>query len=284
MFYKRRKTVQKDLEAVSRGEDLWTPVVPSAVRQKIIFAIHDLLGTDLMGPHSQYPLLPKAHRSVIFDLEVPYLGFSHSDPEQDFLESILSSSQDVVYSQIEALIDIVRHYKGPYSNQGGLADFERTINTSLRESWVSCELVVGKFVDFDSRELHTEVVVPALTLLGADPRFEPSERAYRAALKEIHEGSPEDAITDASTAVQEMLATLGVKRNSVSKAVRAAVSSGLLAPYDVNLGSWIEADRSGEGDAHNSRPSTVEDAWLIVHVVGALILRLSKGTMRGPSV
>jgi hypothetical protein len=38
---------------------------------------------------------------------------------------------------------------------------------------------------------------------------------------------------------------------------------------------WVESDRSEKGDAHNARPATREDAWLTVHIVGAVILRLT---------
>lgn len=285
MFYKRRKTVQQDLEAVGRGEDLWTSLLSNQVRHRILFAVKDLVQPDLCGPYVQYNAVEVAHGLVIRDIGVPNLSYSNHDWDLDFFSSILESTEDIVYSQIEALHLVVRNYSRDHyrGNQDYVGEFERAVNTALREAWVQCELVGGQFVDLDSLELHSEVVVPALTLLGSDPRFAPSERAYRAALKEIHEGSPENAVTDASTAVQEMLISLGAKGNTVSKAIVSAIGSGLLTSYDKNLGSWIEADRSGMGDAHNSRPATVEDAWLIVHVAGALIVRLSKGTGRDSS-
>jgi hypothetical protein len=38
----------------------------------------------------------------------------------------------------------------------------------------------------------------------------------------------------------------------------------------------VSADRSERGDAHLVKESDSDDAWLVVHVVGALILRLEK--------
>lgn len=43
----------------------------------------------------------------------------------------------------------------------------------------------------------------------------------------------------------------------------------------------MSADRSQTGDAHHASDANLDDAWLIVHVAGALILRLSKGGSRG---
>ena len=39
---------------------------------------------------------------------------------------------------------------------------------------------------------------------------------------------------------------------------------------------WISADRSQKGDAHTAEVPELDDAWLTVHVVGAVLLRLSK--------
>jgi hypothetical protein len=43
---------------------------------------------------------------------------------------------------------------------------------------------------------------------------------------------------------------------------------------------WVSADRSEKGDAHEVSTATVDDAWFIVHIVGAVILRLSKASPR----
>jgi diacylglycerol kinase len=43
---------------------------------------------------------------------------------------------------------------------------------------------------------------------------------------------------------------------------------------------WVSADRSTSGDAHQVGSAAIEDAWLTVHIVGALILRLA-GSPRG---
>ncbi len=43
----------------------------------------------------------------------------------------------------------------------------------------------------------------------------------------------------------------------------------------------LEADRSFQGDAHNASPADRADAWMTVHVVGAIIVRLAGGPDRG---
>ena len=37
---------------------------------------------------------------------------------------------------------------------------------------------------------------------------------------------------------------------------------------------WVAAQRNVKGDTHNADKAAKEDAWFIIHVVGALIVRL----------
>lgn len=68
---------------------------------------------------------------------------------------------------------------------------------------------------------------------------------------------------------------VGCKGNALGPLADDARKRGLLAPYDRKIIDWVSADRSDKGDAHNATPASRDDAWLAVHVVGALILRLA---------
>jgi hypothetical protein len=136
-------------------------------------------------------------------------------------------------------------------------------------------------VAFSSRELHVEVVEPVLRLI-AEPGWEAVEGAYRDALRELAQGKASDAITDAATALQEALVILGATGNALGPLIKSARSGGIIAGHDHALldvvervATWVSADRSVNGDAHTSASSETEDAWLTIHVVGALLLRLS---------
>jgi hypothetical protein len=127
------------------------------------------------------------------------------------------------------------------------------------------------------------VVVPTLRLLAGRVDYAAVEIAYRNALEEISGGKPDDAITDAATALQEMLELLGCEGNALGPLIRDARRKGVLAPHDQTLGDaiakigdWVSADRSEMGDGHRgASAATRDDAWLIVHIVGALVLRLA---------
>jgi 5'-3' exonuclease len=106
------------------------------------------------------------------------------------------------------------------------------------------------------------------------------EISYQKALEEISQGHPDDAITDAATALQDTLTLLGCHGHALGPLISDAKKRGLIAAHDAPIFHWVSADRSETGDGHHKSNATVEDAWLAVHVVGALILRLVTGGPR----
>lgn len=134
-----------------------------------------------------------------------------------------------------------------------------------------------------NQELFTAVIKPATELLGSKPKWLATQRTYEKALTELARNDPGDAITDAATALQEMFRARGVEGSSIGAQAKKAISSGILLGHDqklvdavVSLSNWVEADRSNLGDAHyDASEADLDNAWLTIHVVGALILRLS---------
>lgn len=156
------------------------------------------------------------------------------------------------------------------------------VNRILESHDVALRLTASsQLVPVTSFELHDDVVTPTLRLLHADPRFTAAEMAYLKALQEIRNGDAGDAITDAATALQSALTVLGCSGATLGALLSSARSRGLLRGNDTPLaeaiaasGRWVAAQRN-DGEAHYGNPdSTLSDAWMVVHVVGALIVRL----------
>jgi hypothetical protein len=160
---------------------------------------------------------------------------------------------------------------------------EGRVNEILDAANVSYRLEGTLTVDRASIELHATTVEPSLSLLAGHPELRRVEAAYQKALVELRPGGDAgDAITDAAAALQEMLLALGAGGNALGPLLKSARTRGLLGPYDSKLGAgveligeWVSADRSGRGDAHAPSGAVDDDAWLAVHVVGALIVRLA---------
>lgn len=148
-----------------------------------------------------------------------------------------------------------------------------------------------EIVPVESDELHNEVVEPTLRLL-ISKNFSKAHESYLKALKEIQNNDPGDAITDAGAALQHTLEELGCKGNTTGKLLINAKDKGFLGRHDQRLingvkefGEWAHADRNETGDAHHHPDAVLADAWLMTHVVGALIVRLvdptrSRGEIR----
>lgn len=159
-------------------------------------------------------------------------------------------------------------------------EFPKAVREILRNHRISYDFEDGQIVPFASKELYSEVVEPALSLLR-DSKYDKAEQAYRDGLNELAKGKPGDAIADAATALQEMLVALGCHGDSLGPLLKSARTKGLLAAHDPLLTealdravTWVNADRSNTGDAHKADSAALDDAWLMV-IVGATMLRLA---------
>lgn len=121
----------------------------------------------------------------------------------------------------------------------------------MRKHRISYELIEGHMIEHSSRELHQTVVAPTLTLLAGKQDWKSVETAYRNALEEIARSKPDDAITDAGTALQAALELLGCDGNALGPLIKSARKKGLIAAHDTPIGEaverimhWVSADRS----------------------------------------
>ena len=234
-----------------------------------------------------------AARQLILEQEgAKYLYGDGLTPYADF-ESFLQHGPDSMYpTAIEAVLlcvdkwDTAHQYggfKGEYSWQ--LAD---AINEIFGQERVGWKIVDGEMVAMESQELHEAVVEPALRLLH-ESRFAKVDATYRKALDELSKGDCADAVTDAGTALQELLTQLCCEGNQLGDLIKSARKRHLLAAHDTPVLDAIEkalnlvaADRSETGESHHASDASRDDAWLIVHIVGAFIVRLATGEQRKP--
>lgn len=165
-------------------------------------------------------------------------------------------------------------------------EFIDAVNDILLAARIEWHFEDGRFTQRGNSVLHADVVKPASVLLDSDSRFGKASLAFQTAINRLSENHPDAAITDAGTAVQEFFRVLGASGNSLSDQLNAAQKAGIISAYDRTLlkpfTDWLNADRSTRGNAHhhNEGDVTKGDAWLAVHVAGALMVRLSNGDPR----
>lgn len=166
--------------------------------------------------------------------------------------------------------------------------FRRRVNEIFEAHDVAFRLSASsRLVPVASLTLNDAIVAPTQYLLHGQPEFAGAESAYQKALTEIRNGDAGDAITDAGTALQAALTALGYKGGTLGQLLSAAKNDGLLRGNDTPLTesivkavNWVAALRN-DGEAHNADADfDLSDAWMVVHVVGALIVRLADAAGR----
>lgn len=283
-LHSRRKRLEEYARREAAGENLWDPDFPAPVRVKIRHGAR--MAATPLGRDGFDEVMQRARSRILTDEGWDDL-MNDREPSRDFLKLLSDGSNELIPTAVEALWwALGLRYTTPYGDPVGPPVrplFDQHVNTAFVEHRVAWELVEGRMVEFESRELHQEVVVPTLQLLAGRNGWNGVEASYQKALKEISE-DPADAITDAASALQETLTLLGCTGNSLGPLAKSAREKGLLAPHDSPLAEalkriidWASADRSEKGDAHPGPSPSPADAWFAVHTVGALILRLAHG-------
>ena len=268
---RKRRDQAAALEA--EGQRLWVDEVPRQARVKI--------ATQWEGMAREGPFPFNEDQTHVAEILRREEGrdVRKVTPEQ-FIASSGHYALDII-GALCLLFSIAPNFPGAK----GWPDF---VNNVLEDYRVAYRVVDDELVPIESDELHVEVTVPVLGLLVGD-RFGQANRAYGKALNEIPT-DPSDAITDAATALEETLVALGCKGNSLGDLIKDARKTGLLAAHDAKLEAgifkfldWASADRSQSGDGHRVSDASRADAWLMVHIVGALIIRLvDPGQARSP--
>ncbi len=159
--------------------------------------------------------------------------------------------------------------------------FIEVVNDRLLHSRVDWLYEDGRFQERGNFVMHSEVLRPATILLADDPTFTKASSAFQSALTKLSRGETEVSLTEAATALQEFFRALEVEGNSLSDQLNKAQQQKVISGSDRSLmkplTDWVNADRSNRGNAHYHRAGDVSkaDAWLMLHVVGALMVRLS---------
>jgi hypothetical protein len=282
LLYSRRKRQEALAREEAAGKTFWTDKFDSAARTKLWHAFSDASDQWLIETASS------ARGFICRDEGLFKLTEGYRSEAEDFAQYVLTCPDEMVPTCVEAMRrTLSEQARGLFSFHDRMNAFADGVRVILREHRISYDLIADQMVEFSSQEMHQAVVGPTLRLLSNRRGFKGVERAYQDALEEISHGKPADAITDAGTALQETLMTLGCEGNALGPLIKSARKKGLLAPHDgpmaeavEKLMHWVSADRSTTGDAHGSTSPSTEDAWLIVHLVGALVLRLASGLPR----
>lgn len=206
---------------------------------------------------------------------------------------VLDATSIVLDKMQDNIIAAARHPKSfelaypeiPHYDPAGFRSRANAIFVTFRINWV---FVNGRLAERSDQMMHVEVVAPLEAVLTGKPEFAAAEAAYRESLAHLANGQPGAAITSASSTLQEVLRVLGAKGGDLNSLLADATRRGFLAKHDAklnlafrNIADWAVADRGNKGNAHWASTGGQDDAWLAVHIIGALIVRLAADDLRG---
>jgi hypothetical protein len=257
----------------------WVDGCPQAVGAEVAVAVDELSNVS-------YRVYQRADRR---------LGF---DPSHDSVSAKMLSGEGDDVDRLDALAAVVSAFAWLADNDeewedsgyGNVPNYEpeynaekliEVVNDRLLYARVNWSLEDGRLQERGNFVMHTEILRPATILLTDDPAFGQASAAYQSALTKLSKGEAEVALTEAATSLQEFFRALGVQGNSLSKQLDNAVNQKVISGADRGLmkplNDWVNGDRSQRGNAHYHRTGDVSkaDAWLMMHVVGAVMVRLS---------
>lgn len=193
---------------------------------------------------------------------------------------------------LKCIDNLIRHRREYFrgatlSPDAAIAEF----NGRMLEAAVGYQYVSGEILRIDSQHLHTEVVLPALSLLS-DPRFASADQEYRSAHEAYRKGELEDCIVDCAKSFESVLKIIGAARNwpiketdPASRLIQAAVDAGFIAAYHSaslnHLKGLMESStptirnkEGGHGAGIQIRNVSNELAALQLHQTAAMIVYL----------
>lgn len=286
-LFAERARLQSQSEALQSGSTQWSEELSVLACTKLDLAWKDatseLSDRDSCDVFNQivhdtqrwlgYPLTPDMMASS------PQYNVHGWRVKNSDLLSLIEAEHAALSELAEGIaFDIAGFHAGSHLDLDAFTD---TVNRIFDSHLVAFRLGTNSvLVPMQSRQMHSEVVEPVMALLRGDSRFADAEKAYQDALRELRNHDAGDAITDAGTALSEMFNALGCKGQALGDQLASAKKTGLIrgtdAPLTELVSRWVATQRNN-GEAHYAvHQYGISDAWMVVHVVGALMIRLSE--------
>ena len=272
-YLKRKRFADRDVREAN-GEVFWTNGFSDNTRVKILFAIETFtLGMDEYLGLVRRTIMEdegiEALWSTKFLPGTDFISFAKGCPPEDFPVII-----EEIYNALGSYDIGVRHRR-PIDRDG----YVRRVATILLEDRINYDFVDGIVIPRENQALHANVILPALHLLGSDPKWADVESNYLKGLKEITSNDPADAITDFGSALEDFLKAQGCAGEVLGKLVNDGVAKNFILARDKKLFDWVASERN-VGEAHGGGGTeNLDDAWLVANVVGSIILRWSADSL-----
>jgi HEPN domain-containing protein len=284
---------QKGLQSGGRIDPYVYDEIPSALRKQIDIIINDMMGNiNESIKKSLGKILYKEHiEDSIFNIYSPF--------DENFDNIILYGKNDLFLDAVEIIFKklLKLHQSGKISNHAiynitqSVPDAIDELNYRFREHGVGYQFVGHELVRVDNQVLHTEAVVPALTLLTR-PGYEGAENEFQSAYKHYRAGEHRAAVVAANNAFESTLKAICKKRGwehdngaTAGRLLKIVKDNGLYPDYlDKSFDQLLAAlasglptvrnEEGGHGQGAEVRETPAHVVALALHLAAAKILFL----------
>lgn len=276
LFYSERLRQIDLIAKEATGQTFWSPDLKIETRNKIIYAVNNLCNNPFSVKNRiRYTLISNYGKAFLQDPNLEgYIDYDLSLQKGD-VNRVLDMIE-ATYFELEQS-SIVNVGEAIY---GAQRKFEVAINEIFqldRNSYIFREGQIHKLSEQFSFE---NIIFPTMNLLNLKSDFLEVNNKFKEALEEIARNKPADAITDAGTTLQIYLNIKGFPGKVLSEQINVFKQSKVVSGVDLRLlnalidcMNWISGIRNQKGDAHPGENVQLEDAWFVLRILGALILR-----------
>lgn len=277
LYFSERQR-QKDLaEKEAKGQSFWSTELNLNTRNKIIYALNNLsYRPEIIKNRIRYKLMSNYGVACLHDSDLT----GHIDYDQTVQKGEIARVLDLIEATYFELYEASLMHIGEAVN-GAQLKYETAINDIFLLDRNSYTFREGQIHQFSEQFSYEEILFPAINLLNLKSEYVEVNIKYKEALEEISRNKPADAITDAGTALQIYLEIKGFPGKVLGDQIKALKISKTLSGLDMKLldvlvqcVEWISGVRNQKSDAHPGQKGELEDAWLVLRILGSLILRL----------
>lgn len=245
IFSKRQKKLRNELSDVYKYDAIGSPL-----KVQIIQIIRDSIGTPTVSAFSSYKngadeVYKYIHEALskeygVFSLGGNALGDFKALTEYFMKENDVEKFLDFVelsFQTLENYVALNLHLFKSITRQSP-EDAVNELNERFREHGVGYQFESGEIIRIDSQLVHSEVVKPALVLLGSEPLFDGANEEFLAAHEHYRHKRYKECLNDCLKSFESLMKAIHVKKtwafspnDTASKLIASLLSHDLIPSY-----------------------------------------------------
>lgn len=294
LFSKRQKKLRGEVSDVYQYEK-----IPNQLRVQVIYLVKDVLGLENSSDKAN-EVYAFVHKALCKEYGKFFLVDKYASTSQDIFNFFLQEKNyEHCLDVIEAFFKVIDHYVRNnihyfYSSKQTPDEAISELNIRFKEAGVGYQFEQGELIRVDSQFIHSEVVKPALQLLGTDTDYQGSFAEFLTAHEHYRHRLYKECLNESLKAFESLMKAIHKKhswqfsQNDTSKKlINSCLTNGLIPIYlqnqfssiNILLESGIPTIRNkegGHGQGHEIKEVPEYLASYALHLTATNLLFLIK--------